>query len=231
LYTSNKDIIHILEEKQHKSQLIEIDALDEIKSFIPEIVSSIIASHQGIPEAIETLSQITGMSFLEDEFIGLKDTTLVEKLTKIIQSELELKISNFDPVKVLDYLSKVYLWVIDKHWMNHIDEMQTLREKVGLYGYAQIDPLVIYKKESFEKFQSLLTIVKQETLSQALKTDYHQALNTATQVTIQKEEELNEVQVINLLKDLTKGVDVKQLNQFLQSQSISPLVKEGLGEI
>jgi preprotein translocase subunit SecA len=59
-----------------------------------------------------------------------------------------------------NYIKKVYLSIIDKYWVEHIDDMTYLREKVSLFGYAQIDPLVIYKKESYEKFQKLMANIK-----------------------------------------------------------------------
>jgi preprotein translocase subunit SecA len=87
-----------------------------------------------------------------------------------------IKTATLDQTKLEDYLSKAYLRVMDKHWMTHIDDMQHLREKVSLFGYAQIDPLVMYKKEAYEKFESLQFLIKQEIVSLVLKTDYTQAL-------------------------------------------------------
>jgi preprotein translocase subunit SecA len=62
--------------------------------------------------------------------------------------------------------------MIDKHRVSHIDEMQYLREKVGLVGYAQLDPLVIYKKESYDKYQALNKIINQSTVNIIANTDF-----------------------------------------------------------
>lgn len=64
------------------------------------------------------------------------------------------------PEVVYNVMREIYLYHVDSLWMKHIDEMEYLRDKVGLMGYAQIDPLVIYKKEAFEKFQTLLWRLK-----------------------------------------------------------------------
>jgi preprotein translocase subunit SecA len=58
----------------------------------------------------------------------------------------------------------IYLSTIDKYWVDHIDAMQYLRDKVGLYGYAQQDPLIIYKQEAFQKFEQLMGTIKLDTL-------------------------------------------------------------------
>ena len=55
--------------------------------------------------------------------------------------------------------------------MKHIDEMEYLRDKVGLMWYAQLDPLVIYKKEAFEKFQTLLWRLKSDVTTYLIGVD------------------------------------------------------------
>ncbi|KKS61979.1 MAG: Protein translocase subunit SecA, partial [Candidatus Collierbacteria bacterium GW2011_GWF1_42_50] len=51
----------------------------------------------------------------------------------------------------------VLLQSYDELWMNHLDAIDNLRDGIGLRGYAQKDPLVEYKQESFAMFESLLT--------------------------------------------------------------------------
>ena len=48
---------------------------------------------------------------------------------------------------------------IDLLWMEHLDEMQMLRDGIGLRGYGQLDPLIEYKKESYKMFQALLKAI------------------------------------------------------------------------
>ena len=50
----------------------------------------------------------------------------------------------------------VMLRIIDSHWVPHITSMENLRQGIGLHAYGQRDPLVMYKKESHELFQSML---------------------------------------------------------------------------
>ena len=52
----------------------------------------------------------------------------------------------------------IYLRSIDTFWMNHLDDMDYLREGIGLRGYGQRDPLVEYKKEGYLLFQNLLGV-------------------------------------------------------------------------
>ena len=54
----------------------------------------------------------------------------------------------------------VALRTIDEMWMNHLDEMDYMRQGIGLRGYAQRDPLVEYKKEAFGMFAGLMDAVR-----------------------------------------------------------------------
>ena len=54
----------------------------------------------------------------------------------------------------------IYLSTLDESWMNHLDQMEGLRDGIGLRGYAQRDPLVEYQKEAFTQFERLIGSVK-----------------------------------------------------------------------
>jgi preprotein translocase subunit SecA len=58
----------------------------------------------------------------------------------------------------------VMLQTIDNLWKDHLLSMDHLKEGIGLRGYAQQNPLIIYKKEGFEMFQNLMSRVEEETL-------------------------------------------------------------------
>lgn len=56
----------------------------------------------------------------------------------------------------------VYLTTLDEKWMDHLDNMESLRDGIGLRGYAQRDPLVEYQKESYSMFERLIGSVESE---------------------------------------------------------------------
>jgi preprotein translocase subunit SecA len=58
----------------------------------------------------------------------------------------------------------VMLQTVDNLWKDHLLSMDHLKEGIGLRGYAQQNPLLVYKKEGFEMFQDLIERVKEETL-------------------------------------------------------------------
>ena len=58
----------------------------------------------------------------------------------------------------------VMLQTVDNLWKDHLLSMDHLKEGIGLRGYAQQNPLIVYKKEGFEMFQDMISRVKEETL-------------------------------------------------------------------
>ena len=63
-----------------------------------------------------------------------------------------------------DLEKKIFLQIIDLNWKNHIQYLEQLRQVIGLRSYGQRDPLIEYKKESFELFEKLLEKIRQDTL-------------------------------------------------------------------
>jgi preprotein translocase subunit SecA len=59
----------------------------------------------------------------------------------------------------------VMLRTVDSKWMEHIDSMDDLRQGIGLRAFAQRDPLVAYKYESYEMFQSMIRSIREEVIS------------------------------------------------------------------
>ncbi|MEA1900193.1 MAG: preprotein translocase subunit SecA [Thermodesulfobacteriota bacterium] len=58
----------------------------------------------------------------------------------------------------------IMLQTVDSLWKDHLFSMDHLKEGIGLRGYAQQNPLIVYKKEGFDMFQSMISRIKEETL-------------------------------------------------------------------
>ena len=77
----------------------------------------------------------------------------------------EAKESEFPEPEQLRELERVVLLkCIDSKWMDHIDDMEILRQGIGLAAYGQRDPVVEYKMNAFEMFNSMITSIQEDTL-------------------------------------------------------------------
>lgn len=79
---------------------------------------------------------------------------------------------NYDQELLFNILRDINLQVIDKLRIDHIDEMQYLKDKVAFSWYAQMDPLILYKQESFEKFELLQQNIKSDVTTRLMRIDY-----------------------------------------------------------
>ena len=94
---------------------------------------------------------------VEKNLPGQTPEEVSEMLSKVIAGARATQASHFGPEVVAQIEKFVTLDTYDELWMNHLDAIDNLRDGIGLRGYAQKDPLVEYKQESFAMFESLLS--------------------------------------------------------------------------
>ncbi|MFC2747038.1 MAG: preprotein translocase subunit SecA, partial [Campylobacter concisus] len=100
----------------------------------------------------------------ESELKGLEYDELIEKLAQIFEVRYNEKMSilNEDQRKEIEKI--LYLQVLDNAWREHLYQMDILKTGIGLRGYNQKDPLVEYKKESYNLFMELVGRLKSESV-------------------------------------------------------------------
>ena len=65
-----------------------------------------------------------------------------------------------DSKQMLEFEKIVILRVVDDRWTNHIDEMDQLRNSIGLRGYGQMNPLVEYQEEGYNSFEIMIADIE-----------------------------------------------------------------------
>ena len=100
----------------------------------------------------------------ESELKGLEYDELIDKLAQIFEVRYNEKMSvlNEDQRKEIEKI--LYLQVLDNAWREHLYQMDILKTGIGLRGYNQKDPLVEYKKESYNLFMELVSRLKSESV-------------------------------------------------------------------
>lgn len=142
---------------------------DDVRSSIIEVIHHIWEQHKlagwSLEDLQERIDQVFGMPL--DSYQSLSH--IQEQLLLAWDHKIASLASDLTFVQIIRSL---YLEQIDKYWIEHIDAMQHLREKVWLYGYAQQDPLVIYKQESFKLYGALWMDIKTDFVSLFYKVDF-----------------------------------------------------------
>ena len=101
----------------------------------------------------------------DDEVQSLNANELKHMLKERAVKLYEAKEAEFPEEEMIRELERVVLLkTIDRKWMDHIDDMEILREGIGLQAYGQRDPLVEYKMAGFEMFDEMTANIQEETI-------------------------------------------------------------------
>ena len=96
----------------------------------------------------------------EVDFKELDLVALEEKLSEILERSYEGKMAQISSEQLRNIERILYLQVLDNAWREHLYQMDILKTGIGLRGYNQKDPLVEYKKESYNLFLELVERIK-----------------------------------------------------------------------
>ena len=95
----------------------------------------------------------------------MKKNELKQMLKEQAVKLYEMKEAEFpEPEQIRELERVILLKVIDRKWMDHIDDMDQLRQGIGLQAYGQKDPLVEYKMSAYEMFDAMSVAIQEDTL-------------------------------------------------------------------
>ncbi len=100
-----------------------------------------------------------------DDVKDIKANELKHRLKEQAVKLYELKEAEFpEPEAVRELERVILLKVIDRKWMDHIDDMDQLRQGIGLQAYGQRDPLVEYKMSGYDMFDNMIAAIQEDTV-------------------------------------------------------------------
>ena len=106
----------------------------------------------------------------ENELRTIKKKDLLERLEKKTLDLYEAKEKEFMQAEEFREVERIVLLkAIDSRWMNHIDDMDQLRQSIGLQSYAQRNPIDSYKLQGFDMFQEMIDGISEDTVRMILR--------------------------------------------------------------
>jgi preprotein translocase subunit SecA len=160
--------------------LLGEDLQETVKGMIDDVVDGIVDSFageakysdewdlSGMMNYIEQ-SLIPAPDFTKEDLLGLTASEAKEFLTERTHALYKAREEEMG-AEVMRQLEKALLLrIIDQKWMDHIDAMDQLRNGISLRAYGQKDPLVEYKFEAYEAFQSMVYSIKEDVVRYILR--------------------------------------------------------------
>ena len=201
-----REIIYAQRRKVLEGENLKESILEMVKSIIERNVEIYTAGSK-YPEEWDIkglLNHLYDMFLEKDSVVIDVDIDRLDKdvLADIIYEEAvrqyEKKEAEIGPEQMREIERIVLLRVVDTKWMDHIDEMDQLRQGIGLRAYGQVDPLIEYKKIAFDMFEDLIQSIQEDTV----KFLYHIQINKD-----------NMIQREQVAKPVSTNVDAEEKKQ------------------
>ena len=173
---------------QRKELMAVEDVSEDISGMRAQVLDDLIATY--IPEKAyaeqwntdslhEEVLRIFGLdlavaAWAKEE--GIADEEILERLSNAVEEQAKAKEDTYGPEIMRDLEKSLLLQLLDQLWKEHLLTLDHLRQGIGLRAYAQRDPLNEYKREAFDLFQDMLTMLR-ERVTQVMS---HVELEVAT---------------------------------------------------
>ena len=173
-----REIIYKRRNEILDSDSIHERVLDSFKDYISSIVNKYLMSEE--ENKYENLKDYVNKNLLKMKKIKLSDIDgkmpeeVSQEIFEVLSEDYEKKINELPWELVSEFEKAISLRVIDTNWMNHINNMEHLRDGVGLRGYANEDPLQAYIKEGYQIFDNMMDKISEETSLFLLRAEIRQ---------------------------------------------------------
>ena len=186
---SQREVIYAKRRKYLEGKDLRLDIERMFNDEIALVVASNTDAKNGAVELPKLQEAVSGIIELPKGWADEISTKVPELITKDIMSKVGIALDNREK-SLGDVVGVVYKMVclktVDSAWLQHLENMDHLRDGIGLRGYGQRDPLVEYKSEAFGMFTRLQSSISSEIVNTILKVDVRQdtsVTETETEIT------------------------------------------------
>ncbi len=171
---------------ERRNEILDKDSirdrvLETFKTFVKNQIDSHLApegylTDNDIDNIIEQFNAhlLKRRKLKKEDFKNKSNDELVEFIYGIVVDDYNKKLEDV-PLEIQnDFEKSISLRIIDKNWMNQLDEMEALKEGVGLRGYAQSNPLQVYALEGFQMFDNMMATIEAEISNYLLNAEIRQ---------------------------------------------------------
>ena len=162
---AQREIIYKQRREVLDGEDIHSNILNMINSIAEETVAMFVEGEDGKSINVEALNTEITNEFGLDMYDFIKShendsNAIIEELEKQATDKYQAKEEEITSEKMRELERVVMLKVVDEKWMNHIDNMDELKNGIGLRAYGQQDPVVKYRMEGMDMFEEMIANIK-----------------------------------------------------------------------
>ena len=149
------------------------DIISMINQLVEKYVNAVIGDDQlpedwnlkELNEILIPMIPVEPVVFDRDKFEGITKAGLIERLQEEAVHLYEQKEAEFPETEQIREIERVVLLkATDSRWMNHIDDMDQLRQGIGLQAFGQRDPVIEYRMQGYDMFNEMTESIREETV-------------------------------------------------------------------
>ncbi|WP_017726273.1 preprotein translocase subunit SecA [Halalkalibacterium ligniniphilum] len=173
---------------KQRMEVLESENLREIvEGMIKSVIERTVKLHTPESEVPEDWDLSAIVNYMKAQLLNEDDLTEKDIWGKDPEEMIELiydkvieryneKEEQFTPEHMREFEKVIMLRTVDRKWMNHIDQMDQLRQGIHLRAYGQNDPLREYRFEGFEMFEAMIASIEEEVAMYIMKAQVQQNL-------------------------------------------------------
>ena len=179
--SKQREIIYERRNEILDKESIRDRVLDTFKTFVQDQINAHLAPEGYLTDNdIDNLMEQFNAHLLKrrklskEDFKNKSNEELIDFIYDIVVDDYNKKLEDVPKEIQDDFEKSISLRIIDKYWMNQLDEMEALKEGVGLRGYAQSNPLQVYALEGFQMFDNMMASISAEISNYLLNAEVRQ---------------------------------------------------------
>ena len=174
MMNTQREVIYAQRQKVLDGEDLRENIMTMLTSVLGSTVATALGEHGGTvnEEALKELSvQTEGIYFAKGtleakagELMGMDAQKLTDALCGLAKATYDAKERAYGSPLMRELERVIMLRVVDEYWMDNIDAMDDLKQGIGLRAYGQHDPVIAYKEEGYQMFESMIESIKEETV-------------------------------------------------------------------
>ena len=171
---TQREVIYAQRQKVLDGEDLRENILSMLQALVEGNVASALADNGGqvSTQALQELSvQMDGIYFAkgtllarQNQLLPLDQAALSQTIYDIALATYQAKEAAYGEKLMRELERVVMLRVVDEYWMDNIDAMDDLKQGIGLRAYGQHDPVIAYKEEGYQMFESMVGSIREETV-------------------------------------------------------------------
>ena len=167
---TQREVIYAQRQKVLDGEDLRGNMLSMLRSMVDSTVADALSQSGGIADEDtfrEVLAAFQGIYFPRGalaDCVGDSTEELADKVYALALETYENKEAAYTPDLMRELERVVMLRVVDEYWMDNIDAMDDLKQGIGLRAYGQHDPVIAFKEEGYQMFETMITSIREETI-------------------------------------------------------------------